>query len=163
MKNDLIDAHKGQQLKMFDRPEGRAIVEVHKDQGIRNLVIKKLDLKISVQLQPFCRPTMAISRNTDSSGLPLMPMMVWVVDITETTRSLSAYSIKCKDWLRSHHCMNQFCCVFGSIITCCYCWEYRNSKMTWDNSKMAWHGILIARQGCLRPLRIDIYEPQSHS
>jgi hypothetical protein len=130
MKEDLIDVNEGWQDKKlhYEWPEGRAIVEGSRETGIRDFVIAKLGLKISVQLQPFCSPTMEISGNTDGSGLPLRPMMVWVVDITETTqtrgeiRPLSADRITCVD---------DFICVSFELISCFSCFLYCRSKMTW--------------------------------
>jgi len=94
MKEDLIDIHEGVLDKQlhYEWPEGRAIVKVDGEKGLHQFVIDKLGLKISVQLVPFCSPTMATSGITDSSGLPLRPMMVWVVDITETTETVCCFS-----------------------------------------------------------------------
>ena len=138
MKEDLIDIDEGvpdNQLH-YEWPEGRALVKVDEEKELHEFVIYPLDLKISVQLVPFCSLTMVTSGITDGSGLPLRPMMVWVVDITETIqtrgeiRPLTADRITCKDCCFSF--LDRACCVGAEIYTCFACWVCCRSKISWD-------------------------------
>jgi hypothetical protein len=70
----------------YEWPEDRAIGEDKREYGLREFVIDKLDIQISVQLQPYCSPTMALAGSADGSNIPPRPMMVWVIDINTTTR-----------------------------------------------------------------------------
>jgi hypothetical protein len=138
MEEDLIDIDEGALDKQlhYEWPEGRAFVKVDGEEGLHHFLIDKLDLKISVQLVPFCNPTMVTSETTDGSGLPLRQMMVWVMDITEATqtrgeiRPLSAdritYDTRCLDFLESS------CCVCNELLFCFSCLQPCSLKMTWD-------------------------------
>jgi hypothetical protein len=138
MEEDLIDIDEevlDKQLH-YEWPEGRAIVKVDGEEGLHQFVIDKLDLKISVQLVPFCSPTIVTTGITDGSGLPLRPMIIWVVDITETThargeiRPLSAdritYGAHCLD------CLDRSFCVGFELLSCLSCLQPCRLKMTLD-------------------------------
>ena len=85
MKEDLLQGCKGEALADLrdNWPEGRAVVVVKSETGLRELFIDKLGLQISVDLQPYRTPTMALSATENQSGLP---MKVWVIEMTSTDR-----------------------------------------------------------------------------
>jgi hypothetical protein len=124
----------------YDWPEGRVIVEVPRHSGIESFVIRTLDLEISVRLQPYRSPTMALSsRNTP------MPLLVWVVDITQTPGTPDSTPPKLKHdhetgrmWLGATVCyipsvrLGLFSCVvnhnhdFQSVM--CFCTRGQQRK-----------------------------------
>ena len=126
MSGDVFKARRGvmSEKLLYGWPEGRALIVVDKDKdkGLVDFVIDKLNLKISVQLQPMCRPTMEFSRSHDESGLPVRPMMIWVVDITETRRK-SVQSSALTLGRRTEDCRrywtNLLCCplIFFCVIS----------------------------------------------
>jgi Heterokaryon incompatibility protein (HET) len=110
----------------YDWPHGRAIVEVDRKTGLPDFVIHKLDVQISVQLQPRCRPTMRFSGGIDESGSPQNPMMIWVVDITSTTGTPEPtpeeLDVDWYGWLCTLiYCPCARCCCMEEDCDVCFC------------------------------------------
>ena len=63
------------------RSDGALLITVDWQYGIRGRVIADLNLKLSVQLQPFCNPASSLTADAEDSGLPLSPTGVWTVEI----------------------------------------------------------------------------------
>jgi Heterokaryon incompatibility protein (HET) len=83
MNNRWIGAKAGNPSKSHGWPSGVCVLQVSRKQGF-SANINALNLGISIQLQPYRSPTAAPKEMTDSSGLPLSPRKIWVVDITGT-------------------------------------------------------------------------------
>ena len=64
--------------------EGAFGITIDKKKGYYNHIVSALNLRISVQLQLRHERTTNAVEETDDSGLPLSPMKIWVVDITDT-------------------------------------------------------------------------------
>ena len=115
MTGDGFKARRGvtSEKLAYGWPEGRALIVVDKTKGLVDFTIEKLNLSISVQLQPLCKPDMGFSRSPDESGLLPQPMMVWVVDITETRRKsvqTSALTLERQTEDCRRYWTNLFCC-----------------------------------------------------
>ena len=68
------------------RSHGALLITVDEQYGIRGRVIADLNLKLSVQLQPFCSPASSLTANAEDSGLPLSPTGIWTVEIARAYR-----------------------------------------------------------------------------
>ena len=92
-------------------PEGRTWVRVDRYTGLHDCVIHELGLKISVQLLPFCKPSMVMSESAECSVQPITPTMVWTVDITEVEKKDAEYSCYEFPW-------SDFCgpCCHGGMV-----------------------------------------------
>ena len=65
-------------------PKGALVVNVNRKEGFRRRLFAGLNLRISVQLQPYLCPSRIPTGNVDDGGLPLNPKVIWVVDFTDT-------------------------------------------------------------------------------
>ena len=83
MDNSWVDAKAGIPDRSGGWPIGVSILPVDRKQGVSG-AIKALNLRISVQLIPYCSPTQNPVERGESGGLQLRPMNVWAVDITDT-------------------------------------------------------------------------------
>ena len=115
MVEDVFKARRGvtPEKLLYGWPEGRALIVVDKTKGLLDFVIDKLNLKISVQLQPICSPRLDFSRSADESGLLPRPMMIWAVDITETRQksvSSSALTLERRTEDCRRYWTNLLCC-----------------------------------------------------
>ena len=83
MNDRWIDAKAGNPSKSHGWLSGVCILQVSRKQGI-SANIEALNLGVSINLQPYRSPTTPPKEMTESSGLPLSPRKIWVVDITGT-------------------------------------------------------------------------------
>lgn len=81
MERRLNSDHMWISKKPDIRSAGALLITVDGQYGIRGRVIADLNLKLSVQLQPFCNPASSLTADAEDSGLPLSPTGVWTVDI----------------------------------------------------------------------------------
>ena len=120
MERKFVERTTAMRNLYYDWPEGRALIEVNRNTGLRDFVILELNLKISVQLQPIFSPALASQGDSGSSGPRLEPVMVWVVDITETKGDYDLYPVEIERLTCSS--LNGFveylCSAFG---VCCCC------------------------------------------
>lgn len=81
MERRLNSDHMWISKKPDIRSDGAMLITVDGQYGIRGRVIADLDLRLSVQLQPFCSPSSSLTADAEDSGLPLSPTGIWTVEI----------------------------------------------------------------------------------
>lgn len=64
-------------------PDGYLIMTVDRETGVRERVIKSLNLRVSIDLQPRHDPVMISTENISNNSPTLNPLSEWVVDITD--------------------------------------------------------------------------------
>ena len=127
MREDLLQCYDGVRTSRlrYEWPEGKAVVEINQKTGLREFVIHQLNLQISVQLQPYRSPSMALSENANWRGPPMKPMMVWVVDIAETKGEIAdlppKYSPPEYPPLKDDYESNKFGCICSSLFQVTLC------------------------------------------
>lgn len=117
MENSWIGAEAGIPDRSAGWPSGVSILQVDRERGFSGAV-DALNLGISVQLIPHCSPTQTPVEREDGSRLPLRPMRVWVVDITDKGGSSPERDHRHSVWgLRLEFCLS----IFPMFCACnCY-------------------------------------------
>ena len=64
-------------------PDGYLIMTVDREEGVRERVIKSLNIRVSIDLQPRHDPVMISTKNISNTSPTLNLLSEWVVDITD--------------------------------------------------------------------------------
>ena len=139
MDNSWINAKAGIPNRLAGWPSGVSILEVDRKKGISG-ALKALNLSISVQLIPYCKPTQLPVERADGSGLPLMPMKIWTVDITDTGGSAPESDHSCTVW-----CNRFDLCValFAAIVMMPCFWQAADQRNMEINEARSRIGRLV--------------------